>query len=64
MTTLKEAMQKVMDEAADTGMEINFSADGVRIYWNGVNELNCTAEDAAKAIPHIKALEKLGMKDC
>jgi hypothetical protein len=45
-------------------LEINFGADGVQIHWNGVNQLACNAEDAAKVVPHIKALEKLGMKDC
>lgn len=64
MTTLKDAMQTVMDAVVNTGMEINFGADGVQIHWNGVNQLDCNAEDAAKVVPHIKALEKLGMKDC
>lgn len=62
--TLKDIAQKMLDEVAGTGIQINFSTDGVQIHWNGVNQLDCDAGDAAKAIPLIKALEKLGMEDC
>jgi hypothetical protein len=62
---IAEICQRLIDEVSDTGMEINFSNEGViTIYWNSVNRLDCSAGDAAKCIKLVKALEALGMRDC
>jgi hypothetical protein len=64
MTTLKDTIKKMLEEIEGTGIEINFSEAGIQIHWNGVNQIDCTVENAARAIGHIKALEQLGMKSC
>jgi len=65
MTTIAEACQKLLTEVSGTGMEINFSGEGViTVHWNGVNRFDGTPADAVKVINLVKQLEKLGMKDC
>ena len=61
---LNAACATLAKTVADTAIEINFAEDGVQINWFGVTQLNCNALTAATAIPLMKRLEALGLKDC
>lgn len=65
MSKLSDACNALHKAVEGTGIELNFSTDqGVSIHWHGVIKLECTPEQAAKAIPLFKQLTALGASDC
>ena len=65
MCNFNEACKELLKAIEGQEIDLNFSSDrGVQIHWHGVIQLDCTPEQAAKAIPLLMELNALGARDC